>query len=165
MAPTEIPTPPAPLLLLRELESIHLLLASLDLLWGYLASNTSRIRKSQTFDDCRYRHSQAARLLVGETFRLKLSNSRGLTRRSTCRGPASVRRPSRLVKSKSELRRAARLARPTCGQAARRAAIAPWAPAPPGEASSVNPAGKRRRSPPPFSVPANGGPHDWPGGP
>ena len=51
----------------------------------------------------------------------------GLTRRSTCRGPASVRRPSRLVKSKSERRRAACIARLTCVHAVRRAALATWA--------------------------------------
>jgi hypothetical protein len=51
----------------------------------------------------------------------------GLTRRSTCRGPASARRPSRLVKSKSERRRAACIARLTCRQAVRRAAVATWA--------------------------------------
>src|SRR4051794_26039091 len=51
----------------------------------------------------------------------------GLTRRSTCRGRASARRPSRLVKSKSERRRAACIARLTCRQAARRAAAATWA--------------------------------------
>ena len=51
----------------------------------------------------------------------------GLTRGSTCRGPASARRPSRLVKSKPERRHAARTARLTCRQAARRAAVATWA--------------------------------------
>ena len=54
-------------------------------------------------------------------------NSRGLTRGRTRRGPASVRRPSRLVKSKPARRHAARTARFKCGQAACRAAVATWA--------------------------------------
>ena len=45
-------------------------------------------------------------------------------RGSTRRGPASVRRPSRLVKSKPERRRAACIARLICRQAVRRAAVA-----------------------------------------
>jgi hypothetical protein len=56
-----------------------------------------------------------------------VSNERRLTRGRTRRGPASVRRPSRLGKSKSERRRAACIARLTCRQAVRRAAVATWA--------------------------------------
>ena len=48
----------------------------------------------------------------------------GLTRGRTRRGPASARRPSRLVKSKTARRRAACIARLTCRQAVRRAAVA-----------------------------------------
>jgi len=51
----------------------------------------------------------------------------GLTRGRTRRGPASARRPSRLGKSKSARRRAACIARLTCRQAVRRAAVATWA--------------------------------------
>jgi len=47
-----------------------------------------------------------------------------LTRGRTRRGPASARRPSRLGKSKSARRRAACIARLTCRQAVRRAAVA-----------------------------------------
>ena len=46
------------------------------------------------------------------------------TRGRTRRGPASARRPSRLAKSKSAWRRAACIARITCRQAVRRAAVA-----------------------------------------
>ena len=46
--------------------------------------------------------------------------SGGLTRGRTRRGPASARRPSRLVKSKPARRRAACIARLTCRQAVRR---------------------------------------------
>ena len=52
---------------------------------------------------------------------------RRLTRGRTRRGPASARRPSRLGKSKSARRRAACIARLTCRQAVRRAAVATWA--------------------------------------
>jgi len=44
----------------------------------------------------------------------------GLTRGSTCHGPASARRPSRLVRIKTRRRRAACIARLTCRQAVRR---------------------------------------------
>jgi hypothetical protein len=44
----------------------------------------------------------------------------GLYRRGSWRGPASVRRPSRLVKSKTGRRRAACIARLTCVHAVRR---------------------------------------------
>jgi len=52
---------------------------------------------------------------------------RGLTRGRTRRGPASARRPSRLVKSKAALRRAACIARLTCVHAVRRVGFGTWA--------------------------------------
>jgi hypothetical protein len=52
---------------------------------------------------------------------------RRLTRRRSWRGPASVRRPSRLVTSKTEWRRAAGIARLTCVHAVRRVGFGTWA--------------------------------------
>jgi len=51
----------------------------------------------------------------------------GLTRRRSWHGPASVRRPSRLVKSKTGRRHASCIARLTCRQAACRVGFGTWA--------------------------------------
>jgi len=64
----------------------------------------------------------------------------GLTRGRTRRGPASVRRPSRLLKSKTSRRRAACIARLTCVHAVRRSGFGTWALAARVNLWSVRPA-------------------------
>jgi len=59
--------------------------------------------------------------------RTVLDNRFHRTRGRTRRGPASARRPSRLVKSKTERRRAACIARLTCVHAVRRSGFGTWA--------------------------------------